>query len=80
MSWKRISKNVRSDYGKRYRTDAFEIADVGCLIQTTVERVEPGGTSVGISSVFVAGINVKSVLTYSKSIIFNFFKYLQMVV
>ena len=61
MSWKRISKNVRSDYGKRYRTDAFEIADVGCLIQTTVERVEPGGTSVGISSVFVAGIKIVEV-------------------
>jgi len=61
MSWKQIAQHTRSDYGKRYRTDALEIENAGCLIQTTVERVEPGGTSVGISTVFVPGVKVVEV-------------------
>ena len=56
-----IAQHTRSDYGKRYRTDALEIENAGCLIQTTVERVEPGGTSVGISTVFVPGVKVVEV-------------------
>lgn len=61
MSWKRIAEKNRNDYGKRFATDAFEIENTGCLIQTTVERVEPGGTAVGISTVLVLGVKVVEV-------------------
>ena len=57
--WREIARTPETAGGVNRRTHALEIANVGCLVQTTAERrAFGGGGSLSMALIFVPGVKV----------------------